>query len=145
MTDANRPRFVDNLPAALMTIGLTGLASYSTIKALVQPRSLHGSILLLQFPGASSRSVIGINILLEIIFAALIVSVAVSVRSWERILVCAYSGLLFLTQSLYLMPSAGTAVRWIKVLCALLSFAAALMLFVQFQKFKHMKKMHDQA
>jgi hypothetical protein len=141
MTDANRPRFVDNLPAALIAIGLTGLACYSTIKSLFLPQAIRGSILLLQLPGASSRSVIVINILLEIIFAALIFGVAVSVRRWERVLVFFYSALIFSTQAMYLLPGAITAIRWIKVTCALVSLVAALALLIQLARTKRSKTM----
>lgn len=140
MTDAHRPRFVDSLPAALIAIGLTGLACYSTIKAAFQPRPLHGSILLLQLPGVSPAAVIGINILLETVFIAIIVGVALSVRSWERVLVCFYSALLFLTQLIYLLPNVITAIRWAKISCALISLAAALALLVHFEKSKRLNR-----
>ena len=128
MTDVSRPRFVDNLPAALIAVGLTGFASYSTIKALLHPQPLHGWILLMQLPGISSPSVAGINILLELIFAATIVGVALSVRGWERTLVGSFSALLFLSQALYLLPNAITEIRWTKAICAVISFVAALSL-----------------
>ncbi len=134
MTEARRPRFVDNLPAGLIAVGLTAFACYATIKALVHPLPPRGSFLLMQLPGGSSNVVMGINILLEIVFAALIVGVAVSVRTWERVLVCFYSALLFLTQLLYLLPRAVAAIRSIKVICALVSFTAALVLLVQFAR-----------
>ena len=140
MTDARRPRLVDNLPAALIAVALTAFASYSTIRSIVHPQALEGSILLLQFPGASSRSVIGINILLETIFAALIIGVALAVRSWERALVCFSSALIFLTQAMHLRPGAMATIQWIKISCATVSLVSALVLLVQFQKTRQLKR-----
>jgi hypothetical protein len=134
MTDVSRLRFVDNLPAALIAVGLTGFAGYSTVKALLHPQPLHGSILLMQFPGISYSFTVGFNILLELLFVATIVGVALSVRGWECILVCCYSALLFLSQTLYLLPNAMTEIRWVKAFCAFISFVAALLLLFRLRK-----------
>jgi hypothetical protein len=137
MPDASRPRFVDNRPAGFIALGLTGLACYLTIKAYLHPQPLQGSMLLMKFPaGSASSMVIGTNIVFEVVFTALIIGVAISVRGWERILVFSCSALIFLTQLLYLLPEAVAVIRSIKIICAFVSLAAAVALCVQVEASK---------